>query len=384
MTSAQDRVRVRAGDGARDYDVVIGSGLLDRVGTLAGGAAEGVRRWVVISDETVAGHYGERVRASFEAAGRGQVPLFTFPPGEAHKNRHAWAGLTDALLAEGIGRDGGVVALGGGVTGDLAGFVAATYLRGIPVVQVPTSIVAMVDSAVGGKTGVDTPAGKNLVGAFHPPAVVVLDPDAVRTLARDQRSQGLAEAVKHGSIADVDHLGFIEARSGSLLDGDPEAVGEVARHSVALKADVVGRDEREGGLRQILNFGHTLGHALEAASHFALGHGSAVAIGMVLEAELGARLGVTPPEVAPRLAALLSALELPVRIPAGLSDDAVLAFTGSDKKVRDGQVRYVLLSRLGEVAADGGWSRPVPADEVRALLAGTPWREEARGGREPG
>jgi 3-dehydroquinate synthase len=367
-------VPVRA-SGGRDYEVVIGRGLLDRVGHEAGRAAPSVSRWVVISDENVAALYGERVQASLEASGSGPAPLFTFPPGEEHKNRRAWAGLTDALLAEGVGRDGGIVALGGGVTGDLAGFVAATYLRGIPVVQVPTSVVAMVDSAVGGKTGVDTPAGKNLVGAFHPPVTVVVDPETVATLPRAERSQGLAEAVKHGAIADPGHLAFLRDRAGPLLDGEPGATQEMALRSVAFKADVVSRDEREGGLRQILNFGHTLGHALEAGSGYALGHGSAVAVGMVLEAELGVRLGVTPADVPGELAALLQAVELPVRIPGHLDPGHLIAYTRTDKKVRDGRVRYVLLAALGEVARDAGWARPVPDTEVRRLLADTPWRE---------
>lgn len=367
--AARSVVEVRAGGGSRDYRVHLGRGLLDRVGVLARDAAPRVGRWVVISDETVAEFYGERVQGSIEEAGAGPTPLFTFPPGEAHKNRHAWAGLTDALLSEGLGRDGGIVALGGGVTGDLAGFVAATYLRGIPVVQVPTSVVAMVDSSVGGKTGVDTPAGKNLVGAFHPPSVVVVDPEVVATLERGERSQGLAEAVKHGAIVDGGHLTLIRERAAALLDGDPEATLAMAAESVRIKADVVSRDEREGGLRQILNFGHTLGHALEAASEFELGHGSAVALGMILEARLGTRLGVTRPEVADDLARLLTALELPTTVPAGLDLDDVVAFTVADKKVRDGRVRYVFVSQLGDVARGEGWSHPVDEDEVRALLA---------------
>jgi 3-dehydroquinate synthase len=362
-------VPVRAGGGERDYRVLVRRGLLDEVGEHAVAATPDVARWAIISDETVADLYGERVQRSLAAAGAGPTPLFTFPPGEEHKNRRAWAGLTDALLAEGLGRDAGIVALGGGVTGDLAGFVAATFLRGIPVVQVPTSVVAMVDSAVGGKTGVDTPAGKNLVGAFHPPAVVVVDPEAVGTLARLERSQGLAEAVKHGAIADPDHLDFLEERAGQLLDGDPEAVREMAIRSIAFKADIVTRDEREGGLRKILNFGHTLGHALEAASGFGMGHGSAVAVGMVLEARLGARLGVTRDDVARRLATLLDALELPVCVPGGMDPEEILRYTATDKKARGGEVRYVLLSRLGEVARGDGWTRGVPAEELRGLLS---------------
>lgn len=369
MSAERTRIAVAAGDGTAGYDVHIGRGLLDELGDLVVAAAPAVRRWVVISDENVGELYGERACAAMEGALHVPTPLFTFPAGEQHKNRHAWAGLSDALLGEGLGRDGGVIALGGGVTGDLAGFVAATYLRGIPVVQVPTSIVAMVDSSVGGKTGVDTPAGKNLIGAFHRPSVVVADPEVIATLPRRERSQGLAEAVKHGAIVDAEYLDRLEADAEALLDADPAALETMVVRSVEIKARVVEHDEKEAGLREILNFGHTLGHALEAASEFALPHGSAVAVGMVLEARLGADLGITEVGVAQRLAEVLGRMELPTA-PADEPDlDTVLRFTHSDKKARSGNVRYVLLEAVGRVSADaGGWAREVPDDAVRSML----------------
>lgn len=369
MSAERTRIAVAAGDGTAGYDVHIGRGLLDDLGDLVVAAAPAVRRWVVISDENVGELYGERACAAMEGALHVPTPLFTFPAGEQHKNRHAWAGLSDALLGEGLGRDGGVIALGGGVTGDLAGFVAATYLRGIPVVQVPTSIVAMVDSSVGGKTGVDTPAGKNLIGAFHRPSVVVADPEVIATLPRRERSQGLAEAVKHGAIVDAEYLDRLEADAEALLDADPAALEAMVVRSVEIKARVVEHDEKEAGLREILNFGHTLGHALEAASEFALPHGSAVAVGMVLEARLGADLGITEVGVAQRLAEVLGRMELPTA-PGGEPDlDTVLRFTRSDKKARSGNVRYVLLEAVGRVSADGGgWAREVPDDAVRSIL----------------
>jgi 3-dehydroquinate synthase len=367
MTSPE-RIDVAIDGGRSAYPVLLRPGLLDELGAIAREHAPRVRKWVVISDDQVAEHHGERACDSLAASGS-PAPLFTFPAGEAHKNRHAWAGLTDALLAEGLGRDGGIVALGGGVTGDLAGFVAATYLRGIPVLQVPTSYVAMVDSAVGGKTGVDTPAGKNLVGAFHPPVAVVIDPQLTSTLPCAERPQGLAEAVKHGAIADVDYLQQLEADADALLEAEPAAVQRMVRRSVELKARVVSEDEREAGLREILNFGHTLGHALEAASNFGLPHGSAVSVGMVLEARLGERLGVTEPGVADRLVEVLRQMALPVEVPGDLETDAVLEFTRTDKKVRAGRVRYVLLERLGQVAGSDGWSREVDVESVRGVLA---------------
>lgn len=361
------RVSVKAA-GGRDYEVVVAPGLLDRLGAEAAEAAPQVRRWVVVADETVAGLFAQRVLASLGAAGRA-ADVLTFPAGERQKTRETWASLSDGLMELGVGRDGGVVAVGGGVTGDLAGFVAATFMRGIPVIQAPTSIVAMVDSAVGGKTGVDTPHGKNLVGAFHPPARVVVDPAVVETLPRPQRAEGLAEAVKHGAIVDAEYARRIASSADALLSGRVDAVHAMVLRSIQIKADVVSRDEREGGLREILNFGHTFGHALEAASAFALSHGEAVALGMVLEARLGEALGGTPSGTASQLAAALEAVELPTRPPEGLSPDRVLEFVRADKKVRDGRPRFVLLDSLGSVWKDGDrWSHAVDAARLLEVL----------------
>ncbi len=361
------RVSVKAA-GGRDYDVVIGPGLLDRVGHESVAAAPRVRRWVVVADETVAGLYSRPVLESFEEVGCA-ADLLTFAAGERQKTRQTWGSLSDGLMELGVGRDGGVVALGGGVTGDLAGFVAATFMRGIPVVQVPTSIVAMVDSAVGGKTGVDTPRGKNLVGAFHPPVRVVVDPAAVETLPRRQRAEGLAEAVKHGAIVDVEYAREIAASADELLSGRVEAVHAMVLRSIQIKADVVSRDEREGGLREILNFGHTFAHALEAASDFGLSHGEAVAMGMILEARLGEALGGTTAGTASELAAVLAAVELPTRAPEGVSPEHVLDFVRADKKVRNGQPRFVLLDSFGSVWKDGDrWSHAVPASALHDVL----------------
>ncbi|GMV08101.1 MAG: 3-dehydroquinate synthase [Gemmatimonadota bacterium] len=325
-------------------------------------------RYAVISDDNVAPLYGEEVVAGCRVAGL-DATLFTFPAGEAHKTRKQWSILTDALLARGMGRDCAVVAVGGGVTGDLAGFVAATLHRGIPVVQVPTSLVAMIDASVGGKTGVDVKSGKNLVGAFHPPRAVVADPETASTLPRRERAQGLAEAVKHGAIADALYLESLEADADALLDGEVGAVQAAVARSVALKARVVGEDEREAGLREILNFGHTYGHALEAASGFDLGHGSAVALGMLLEARLGERIGITESGTEARIRAALDRLGL-ARVALPTRDAAaVLGFLGADKKVRAGVPRFVLLRRAGEVARGEGWTHAVDAEVVEQVLS---------------
>jgi 3-dehydroquinate synthase len=357
---------VRAGDGRDDYPVMVGAGLLDELPRLVQEHAP-AHRYALIADATVAGLYGRRVRDALVQAGV-TCDLFTFPAGESSKTRASWSELSDGLLAAGVGRDGAVLALGGGVTGDLAGFVAATYLRGVPVIQLPTSLVAMVDSAVGGKTGVDVPAGKNLVGAFHPPRLVVVDPRTIATLPREERAQGLVEAVKHGAIVDADYLDRLERDLPALLDGEEGPTGAAVLRSVEIKAGVVSEDEREAGLREVLNFGHTIGHALEAHAEYRLPHGTSVGTGMVLEARIGEALGVTAPGTAARLAQIVVRLGLSFPPLSAQDARAALAYVRSDKKARRGRARYVLLERLGRVARADQWSREVPDDVVEGVL----------------
>lgn len=357
---------VPVGTASGTYPVLVGNGLRARIPRFLGEYAPGYR-YAVISDERVAELYGRSTVDACRRAGL-KADLYSFPEGEASKTRDSWSRLTDSLLADGLGRDGVVVAVGGGVTGDLAGFVAATYLRGIPAVQVPTSLVAMIDASVGGKTGVDVPSGKNLVGAFHPPRVVIADPETVATLPRRERAQGLAEALKHGAVLDRPYFERLTDGAEALLAGEPDATYAAVLRSVELKARVVSEDEREEGHRQVLNFGHTLGHALEAASDYELGHGSAVAAGMVLEARLGERLGITEPGTGGFLRQALSPFGLG-EVPKRAWDmDAVLRYLVSDKKVRSGRPRYVLLERLGVIHREGGWSHEVPDQDVREVL----------------
>lgn len=361
-------IRVRAGGGALDYPVRIAPGLRSEVAQQLRDVAPGVSRWAVISDDNVAPLYGADVSSALARAGLGGE-LHTVPAGEEHKNRGQWSGLTDALLEAGFGRDGGVIAVGGGVVGDLGGFVAATFMRGIPVVQMPTSLLAMIDASVGGKTGVDTAHGKNLVGAFHPPQGVLVDPETIATLPRLERANGLAEALKHGAVLDEAYGTRVAAAAADVLEADPDAVLGVVHRSVELKADVVSRDEREGGLREILNFGHTVGHALEQASGYALPHGQAVAHGMLWEAALGEALGVTAPGTEARLAEWLGEAELPA-VRGDLDPADTVQRMRLDKKVRGGLPRIVLLERIGAVArADGAWSHTLDADELEGWLA---------------
>ena len=360
------RIPVSAGGGRADYEVLLEAGLRHRVVDLLRDVAPAVRRWAVISDDRVAPLHGEPVSAALAAAGLDGT-LLTFPAGEENKRRREWGRLTDALLEAGFGRDAGIVAVGGGVTGDLAGFVAATYLRGVPVVQMPTSTLAMIDASVGGKTGVDTGFGKNLVGAFHPPALVLADPETIATLPDPERAQGLVEALKHGAILDRSHAEDVLARADALRAADVDALVDVVGRSIEIKADVVSRDEREGGLREVLNFGHTVGHALELLAGFSLPHGTAVGRGMVLEARLGERWGVTEEGTAAWIESGVRALGIDPAV-ADLDAAAVADACARDKKAR-ALPRIVLLARAGEVATvDGGWAHARSVDEIRATL----------------
>jgi len=360
------------------YDVVVEAGLLGRLGALVVRAAPAAR-YAVLADERVAELYGGTVCSALAAAGA-RADLVPFAAGEARKTVATWAELVDALVRLGVGRDGCVVALGGGVAGDVAGFVAATYLRGIPLVQVPTTLLAMVDASVGGKTGVDTAAGKNLVGAFHQPRLVVADPEVLASLPEAELRAGLAEAVKHGAIADAAYLDGIARDADRLLGRDAGALAALVARSVEIKAEVVAADPWEAGRRASLNFGHTVGHALEALSGYTLPHGHAVAIGMVAEALIGESAGVTEPGTAARLQGVLDRLGLPTGWPAGMDPAAVLAQSGRDKKVRAGRIRYAMIARVGVAARTGAgeWTVEVPdqvaAEALGALGSATPSR----------
>jgi 3-dehydroquinate synthase len=362
----EDTIQVQAGGQARGYPIRVRQGIRRSLPQMIPSHAR-AHRYAVVADDRVAELYGREMADGMEEEGR-EVGLFTFPPGEASKTREEWARLTGEMLQAGFGRDSAVVAVGGGVTGDLAGFLAATFMRGVPLVQVPTSLVAMIDSSVGGKCGVDVPEGKNLVGAFHPPHLVVVDPEVAVSLPREERAQGLAEAVKHGAILDPVYFADMENDIPCVMNGEVRATGRVVVRSIEIKAEVVSKDERESGLRKILNFGHTLGHAVEAAMGYDLPHGSCVALGMVLEARVGERLGVTREGTAAVLQKMVSLLELPTRLPSGLGADTVLRFTRADKKGRAGTPRYVLLAHPGKVAETEDWAREVPDEVIRDVL----------------
>ncbi|MCY4572566.1 MAG: 3-dehydroquinate synthase [Gemmatimonadetes bacterium] len=347
----------------------VGSGVRGMLpGVVASAAASG--RCAIIADERVARLWYDEVAASLASHGLEPVPAF-FPPGEASKTRDSWGALTDLLMDARLGRDCCVVSLGGGVTGDLAGFVAATFLRGVPFVQLPTTTLAMIDASVGGKTGVDHPAGKNLVGAFHAPADVLADPGFLGTLDVGLRAQGYAEAVKHGVILDAPYAEWLASRAGALLDGDAEAVERAVVRSVELKAEVVSGDEFEAGRRQILNFGHTVGHALELESGYTLPHGHAVAVGMVAEARIGEELGVTAAGTANEIRALVGAFGLPASHPSLACADRLAALMVRDKKTRSGVVHIVRLEELGRTGVGDATTVPVQEDELVRIIEGS-------------
>lgn len=353
------------------YDILIAPGLVHQLDTILTQYCPAAG-YAVISDSHVGKLYGEDLRDRLSAIGS-RVELFTFPAGEWNKTRETWASLSDRMLAAQFGRDCAVIALGGGVVNDVAGFVAATYLRGVPLVHVPTSLLAMIDSSIGGKTGVDVPAGKNLLGAFHQPRVVLADPELLGSLSSVQLAAGLAEAVKHGVMADAEYFAFLEGEYAAIFAKHAPALERLVRRSVEIKAAVVAQDEREQGRRAILNFGHTVGHAIEATSQFEVLHGEAVAIGMVYEGRLAESLGIATAGTAQRIEHVLERLHLPVERPGGSQVDALIAAMRNDKKVRAGDIRLALPRAIGSAHGDDGrgWTVAVTDEAIRQVLVNT-------------
>jgi 3-dehydroquinate synthase len=355
---------VRVDLGPRSYEIVVEPGALGSVGPRLRALGVGSRA-AVISDPAIRRLYGKLVTDSLDEAGF-FVTVVDVPEGESAKRLAVAEECWNALLDAGLDRTSTVLALGGGAVGDVAGFVAATYMRGMNLVQLPTTVLAQVDASSGGKTAIDHPMAKNLIGVFHQPRLVLVDPLTAGTLPEREFRSGLAEIVKHGVVLDAAYFGEVEAQAGPLLARETATLVRIVAGSCRLKATVVQRDERESALRAVLNYGHTVGHALEAASGYGQWtHGEAVSLGMVTEARLAERLGIAAPDVTERQERLLAELGLPVRT-GPIDLDAVLAAMARDKKSRDGRVPFVLAPRIGEfqVVSD------VPAGEVRAALDG--------------
>ncbi len=328
------------------------------------------RRPVVIADATVAKLYGQKLIATFQEHGITPA-LISFPPGEASKCRKVKAELEESLLSQSFGRDTLVIALGGGVTGDLAGFVAATFCRGVPVIQVPTTVLAMADSSIGGKTGIDVPAGKNLIGAFHQPEAVFMDPLVLQTLSDRDIRAGMVEIIKHGMIFDASLFEAIAAHPAELTRPaeHAELFNDILFKSCSIKGEVVRQDERESGMRQILNFGHTVGHAVESLANWRLLHGEAVSVGIAAALLLSEkRCGFPGPEK-DRVIKLLETFKTPVAWEFTIAD--ALKIMQHDKKVRHNTCRFVLLERIGSVARTGTWTHEVPQGLLVEALRAT-------------
>ncbi|MDE1894206.1 MAG: 3-dehydroquinate synthase [Xanthomonadaceae bacterium] len=352
--------------GQRSYPVWIGSGLLREHGRWR--AMLRGRHALVVSNSTVAPLYLPRIEAGLDGL---QWSTFLLDDGEAHKNFANVGRALEALGRLGATRDACVVALGGGVVGDLAGFSAACWMRGIDFIQMPTTLLAMVDSSVGGKTGVNLPVGKNLAGAFHQPRAVIADIDALTTLPDREYRAGLAEVVKGAAIGDEAFFAWLEQHADALAARDSEAVIEAIARKVRYKAGVVARDETEQGERALLNLGHTFGHALETAGHYrSLLHGEGVAIGMLLAAQLSERLGMSGPADSRRLRRLLQALGLPVAIPPGMDAAPLLELMRLDKKNSAGQLRLILWRGVGRAEIVGGVGETAVLATLTAAIAG--------------
>jgi len=325
------------------YRVHVLPGALDAVGGVVRVAVR-AHRYAIVTDSIVGPLYAARVEAALAGLA---ADVFTMPAGETHKTRDTWATVTDQMLDAGFGRDSAIVALGGGVVGDLAGFVAATFMRGIPIIQMPTSLLAMLDASIGGKTGVDARSGKNLVGAFHQPSAVIIDPAVLATLPRNQFRSGLSEALKHGAIADRAHFNAVATLAAEHRDRLPDlrAVSALIARSVEIKSAVVARDTHEAGRRKTLNFGHTLGHAIAE------------------------RAGVAVAGTADRIRTAVEGAGLPTQRPAHLDPAAILQATHGDKKGRRGRAEYALPADIGRMAFDDrGWSAPMDDSLVLEAL----------------
>lgn len=368
METDSPPLRLDVALGERSYPILIGQRILETASPHL--CALNPSQVVVMTHPQLAQWYAEPLRETLRRAGL-PTHLLTVPPGERTKRWEVAGWALRWMAQQALDRRCVVVALGGGVIGDLAGFVAACYLRGVRYVQIPTTLLAQVDSSVGGKTGVNLPEGKNLVGAFHQPALVLIDTETLRTLPRRQFRAGLAEVLKYGLIADESLWELVNTEAPSLRRGGSEHLAEIVYRCCQIKARIVSEDETEQGVRAILNFGHTVGHALEAVGGYGrLLHGEAVAIGMVSAALVGEVVGVTPAGTASQIARSLQALGLPVGLPANVEFHALLQVMSRDKKAREGQVRFVLLERIGQAGL------PVAVKEEEVLLALQRHREQ--------
>ncbi|HEY9849994.1 MAG TPA: 3-dehydroquinate synthase [Leptolyngbyaceae cyanobacterium] len=352
------------------YEIAIAPGSLDKLGNwMKGEESQPLHlgnQVLVVSNPTIFKHYGEQTISSIKAAGF-EVASLTLPAGEQYKTLTSIQKIYNAALENRLERSSTIVALGGGVIGDMAGFAAASWLRGINFVQVPTTLLAMVDAAIGGKTGVNHPKGKNLIGAFHQPRLVFIDPQVLKTLPPREFRAGMAEVIKYGVIWDFDLFTKLEAcqRLDQLRYLSEEMLQIILKHSCQAKAIVVGKDEKEAGLRALLNYGHTIGHAVESLTGYkSVNHGEAVAIGMVAAGQIAVDIRLWNKEATERQNALIKKAGLPTKLPAGLDVEEIISTLQTDKKVKSGKVRFVLPTQIGAATV----TDQVPSDVLRQVL----------------
>jgi 3-dehydroquinate synthase len=352
------------GTAETSYRVTIGADLLPSVWSEMDAICAGRRRFVITDENVAAAGLLAQLRQGREA------PAYVIrPAGEQSKTIATVVAIVETMEKAYLGRDSLVVALGGGTVGDIGGFAAAIFKRGVPVVQIPTTTLAQADSALGGKTGVDSSVSKNAFGAFWHPAAVYIDVGTLQTLDQRQYRAGLVESVKHGLIADREYFEFFESHLAAILDRDPGTLEAVARYNCAIKGRVVAEDPQEKNLRRILNYGHTVGHAVEAASGYRMLHGEAVAIGIIAAGRIESELGLAEPGRPDRVRTVLEKLGVPVKLPPNLAEDTLMDLMQHDKKAVDRRPRFVLLERLGQVhCEDGQYAGPVSREVVEKVL----------------
>ena len=356
-------LELQVGLGDRSYPIIIERGYLDKVGKELQ-AGKFAKRYGVVADDLVADLYGEKFMSILADAGI-NAELLVFPHGEASKTLSTIGDLAGQLARLGFDRKDGLIGFGGGVTGDLTGFLASSYMRGIPFIQVPTTLLAQVDSSVGGKTGVDIPEGKNLVGAFFQPKAVYIDTSLLDTLPPDELLGGLAEVIKHGVIRDAGFFDFLRDNREGILKLEPELIERTIHICCKIKSEVVSEDEREGGVRRILNYGHTIGHAVEGASDYSLIHGLAVSIGMVAAAKIAMLNGLLVKEDGQKIIDILISYNMPIEVPKTLDRERIKRYLLTDKKTVGGKVFYVLPTEIGNTC----FTADVTEQQVDRVLA---------------
>ena len=352
------------------YEIEIGHGLLDLVvADLANGLVGKLHKFAIITDSNVEPLYARPLEQKLLDAGY-QTDVFVFPAGEKSKTRQTKAMIEDAMLEKGYRRDCCILAVGGGVVTDLAGFIAGTYGRGVPFINYATSLLAAADASVGGKTAVDTPLATNLIGLINQPKKVYLDLDTGKTLPQREIYSGLAETIKHACLADAAFFDYLEAHMDEILELDQEACEHIAEKNCSIKYHVVMQDERELGLREVLNLGHTVGRAVETVSDYRLLHGEAVSIGLVAEARLAQNMGYLSEADAERVIALLKRAKLPTEIPEYIDREALVKKLYTDKKVRDGKLRFVIQDGIGAIATFGEnvYASPISEEKAREII----------------